>query len=139
MTDPTNQQSDNKLDVLIDQVGRLTEGITEFRLATVERLDAFGEEMKRFREEMKHDNAAFREEMKHDNAAFREEMKRDNAAFREEIKQSSAEFRAELRQINVTIERQAASIEQQAKISQQQADTAERWSRIIEAMLQKQV
>ena len=128
MTDPTNQQSDNKLDVLIDQVGRLTEGITEFRLATVERLDAFGEEMKRFREEMKHDNAA-----------FREEMKRDNAAFREEIKQSSAEFRAELRQINVTIERQAASIEQQAKISQQQADTAERWSRIIEAMLQKQV
>ena len=59
MTDPTNQQSDNKLDVLIDQVGRLTEGITEFRLATAERIDAFGEEMKRFREEMKHDNAAF--------------------------------------------------------------------------------
>jgi len=117
MADATNQQNDNKLDLLIDQVGRLTEGITEFRLATVERLDAFGEEMKR----------------------FREEMKRDNAAFREEVKQSSAEFRAELRQINATLDRQAASIEQQAKISQQQADTAERWSRIIEAMLQKQI
>lgn len=52
---------DNKLDILIEQIGRLTEGITEFRLSTQESLTEFRLTMQQSMTEFRADLAEIKE------------------------------------------------------------------------------
>jgi predicted nucleic acid-binding Zn-ribbon protein len=52
---------DNKLDILIEQIGRLTEGIAEFRLSTQESLTEFRLTMQQSMTEFRADLAEIKE------------------------------------------------------------------------------
>jgi predicted RNase H-like nuclease (RuvC/YqgF family) len=69
MTNSSSNHSNN-LEILTDQVGRLTEGLTEFRLSMEQSSAEFRADLANFRAETEYSSAEFRVEM----SEFRKDM-----------------------------------------------------------------
>ncbi|MGI0489309.1 hypothetical protein ACN4EK_28175 [Pantanalinema rosaneae CENA516] len=94
MTYSSDNQLDSKVELLIDQVGRLTEGMVEYRLQ-------WQAEMADFRSGL---------------SEFRTEMREGLSEFRTEMQQSMTEFRADMAELKATTQRQAETVDRLVRI-----------------------
>ncbi|NEP62486.1 MAG: hypothetical protein F6K31_37085 [Symploca sp. SIO2G7] len=85
MTQTPNLEPD-RIDLLIEQVGRFTEGLTEFRLSMTESI-----------------------------TEFRAAMEQNTTEFRAAMEQSMNEFRADMAEIKLTTRQQAETAASQAE------------------------
>ena len=111
--------SNDKLDILIDQVGRFTEGITEFQLAMTQASEAFRTDLADLRESNTKASEEFRAELA-------------------EMKASLVEQTALIRSQNERLDRLEETTKRQAATAEQQAETSIRLVGIVEALLQEQ-
>ena len=109
----------DRIDLLIDQVGRLTEGLTEFRTVITESMTEFRTDLAEFRSSMEQSMTEFRTDL---------------AEFRTAMEQSVNEFRADLDEIKLTTKQQAETAASQAETTAKLVANAESQQQSIEQL-----
>ena len=123
--DMAQDNSNDKLDILIDQVGRFTEGITVFQLAMTQASEAFRADLADFRESNTKASEEFRAELAEMKASLLQQT---------QLIQSQTQL---IQGQNERLDRLEETTKRQAATAEQQAETSIRLVGIVEALLQE--